>query len=227
MSMRTIWRTLGPVSARDIALLCVANLLVGVSFGAIATAAGLPLWLPMALSLLVFGGASQFVFVGLLAAGAGPVGAVVAGLLVNARHLPFGFAVADAVRGRLGRTLVGSHLVLDETVAFTMMQEDPRRRHTVYWACGTAMFVTWNLGVLIGSLGGGLLTDTAAFGLDAALPAVLLALVIPELRKGRETRRAAAAGAAVALAVTPFVPAGLPALFALGGLVMLLPWSRR
>ncbi|MDG3009618.1 AzlC family ABC transporter permease [Rhodococcus sp. D2-41] len=221
--MRTIWRTLDRASARDIALLCAADTLVAVSFGAIATGAGLPLWLPMALSLLVFAGASQFVFIGLLAAGAGPVGAVVAGLLVNARHLPFGFAVADSVRGRLGRTLVGSHLVLDETVAFTMTQDDPHRRRIVYWACGTALFVTWNLGVLLGLLGGGLLTDTAAFGLDAALPAVLLALVIPELRKERATWRAAVAGAAIALAVTPFVPAGLPALFALGGLVMLLP----
>jgi len=58
------------------------------------------------MSVLVFAGASQFLFTGIVAAGGSPVAAVLAGLLVNARHLPFGFALAETVRGHrlLGST---------------------------------------------------------------------------------------------------------------------------
>ena len=67
--------------------------------------------------------------------------------------------------------------------------------------------------------------DTDAFGLDAALPAVLLALVLPALRD-RDLRRPALLGAAIALVVTPFVPAGMAVLCALGGLVLARPGHR-
>ncbi|MER6876325.1 AzlC family ABC transporter permease, partial [Amycolatopsis sp. NPDC000673] len=88
--MRSIWRTLDRGLARDIGLVCLADTLVGVSYGAIAVGSGFPLWAPMLLSLLVFAGASQFMFVGIVASGGNPLAAVAAGLLVNARHVPFG-----------------------------------------------------------------------------------------------------------------------------------------
>lgn len=71
-----------------------------------------------------------------------------------------------------------------------------------------------------GALAGGAIGDTGTFGLDAAFPAVLLALVLPALRKDSGVRRAALAGAVVALAATPVVPAGVPVLLALAGLLV-------
>jgi predicted branched-subunit amino acid permease len=71
---------------------------------------------------------------------------------------------------------------------------------------------------VIGGLAGSVITDTDVFGLDAAFPAVLLALVLPALRD-RSTRTAALIGVVVALAATPFLPAGLPVLVALIGLL--------
>ena len=56
--------------------------------------------------------------------------------------------------------------------------------------------------------------NTSAFGLDAMFPAVILALIVPALRD-RVMLRAAAIGAVIALAATPFLPAGLPELLAL------------
>jgi branched chain amino acid efflux pump len=205
---------------RDIALVCVADCVVGLSYGAIAVGSGFPLWVPVALSVLVFAGAAQFLFVGIVAAGGSPIAATVAGLLVNGRHLPFGLAVAD-VLGTGWRRAAGSHLMTDETVAFALGQQDPGRRRAAYWACGLGIFVCWNVGVLAGGLAGSVITDTDAFGLDAAFPAVLLALVLPSLRD-RTTRHAALAGAAVALLATPFLPAGLPVLLALSGLLLTL-----
>lgn len=216
--MRSIWRTLDRDLARTVALICLAVAVVGASFGAIAVGSGLPIWLPVLMSVVVFAGAAQFMFIGLIAAGGNPLAAMAAGLLVNARHLPFGFAVADVLgTGRLRRVL-GTHLMVDETVALTLAQPEPHRRRLAYWVCGTGLFACWNLGALAGAFGGTLVSDTDAFGLDAAFPAVLLALVLPALR-ARATRRAVLLGAAVALATSPFVPAGLAVLAGLVGVL--------
>jgi 4-azaleucine resistance transporter AzlC len=219
--MRSLWQTirarLGPKLTRDIALVCLADGIVGLSFGAITVATGLPIWLPMLLSVVVFAGASQFMFVALVAAGGNPLAALAAGLLVNARHLPFGLAVGDVIGSGLLRKLVGSHLMIDESVAFALSQKEPDRRRAAYWACGTALFVCWNIGVVAGAFGGRAVTDTDAFGLDAAFPAVLLALILPSLRD-RAVRLAALLGAVIAVALAPLLPAGLPVLLSLAAL---------
>lgn len=216
--MRSIWRTLDKDVARDIALVCVADTIVGVSFGAIAVSLGLPIWLPMLLSVVVFAGAAQFMFVGIVAAGGNPVAAVVAGLLVNARHLPFGFAIGDVLGTGWLRRIIGSHLMIDESVAFALAQRETEQRRAAYWGCGIALFACWNLGVLAGAFGGTVITNTDAFGLDAAFPAVLLALILPAMRDPA-TRRAALAGVVIALVTAPFLPPGLPVLLALAGVL--------
>ena len=208
---------------RDLLAIVLAIAVVGVSFGAIAVASGLPWWMPSLLSVLVFAGGSQFMVVGVVAAGGGLVAAVLGALLLNARHLPFGLAVGDIMgRGLLAR-LFGSHLLIDESVAFAMAQKEPAKARAVFWTLGSAAFVVWNLGTLAGALAGQGIGDTDAFGLDAAFPAALLALVLPSLRGNPRTRNAALLGAAVALAATPFLPAGVPVLLALVGLVVLIP----
>jgi 4-azaleucine resistance transporter AzlC len=215
--MRSLWRTLGRELARDIALVCLADTVVGMSFGAITVGAGLPVWLPMLLSVVVFAGASQFMFVAVIAAGGNPIAAVLTGLLVNTRLVPMGFAVGD-VLGTGPRRLLASHLLIDENVAFAITQKDPERRRAAYWACGVALFACWNIGVVIGAFGGTFLSDTNAFGLDAAFPAVLLALVMPSLNDAA-TKRAALTGVVIALATAPFLAAGVPVLLALAGVV--------
>ncbi|MFD8496932.1 AzlC family ABC transporter permease [Amycolatopsis sp. NPDC059657] len=214
--MRSIWRTLDRRIIRDIGLVGLASTIVGLSYGAISVGSGFPVWLPMLMSVVVFAGASQFMFIGIVASGGNPVAAVLAGLLVNTRHLPFGFAIGDAMGTGWAARLAGSHLMADETVAFALAQEDTRRRRAVYWACGMTLFVCWNVGVVTGAYAGSAIGDTDAFGLDAAFPAVLLALVVPSL-KDRATRLPVAIGVVVALATSAFLPAGLPVLLALVG----------
>ncbi|SNT25994.1 AzlC family ABC transporter permease [Rhodococcoides kyotonense] len=221
--MRTIWRT--PAS-RDIALVCLADGLVGASFGAIAVSTGLPLWVPVVMSVVVFAGAAQFVLVGVLAAGGNPIAAVASALLVNVRLVPLGFSIGDMFDGssRL-RMLVGSHLITDETVAFTTAEKDPHSRRTSFWLCGIGLFVSWNIGVLGGALLGTSITDTAALGLDAAFPAVIVALVMPALRE-KATRSAAVVGAAIAVAAAAFLPPGVPVLLALAAVPLLAKVGR-
>ncbi|MET8623971.1 AzlC family ABC transporter permease [Kitasatospora sp. NPDC004669] len=216
--MRSLLRTLEHATLRDIALVCLADALVGASFGAISVSGGLPLWVPIALSVLVFAGGSQFAAVGVVLSGGGALAAVATGLVLNARLLPFGFAVADVLQGPWWQRLLGAQLLTDESAAFAIQQRDPRQRRAAFWICGIALFVVWNAAVVLGALAGGLIGNTDAVGLDAAFPAVLLALVLPSLAD-RRTRTAALVGAVAAVAVTPFVPAGLPVLLALVGLL--------
>jgi 4-azaleucine resistance transporter AzlC len=216
--MRSILRT-DPI-VRDVTALCAAAMVVGLSFGAIASAAGVPLAQILVMNAFVYAGGAQFLAVGLAGAGATAAAIVVAGLLLNARHLPFGLAIGNEVlgTGRAAR-LLGSHLMTDESVAFALAQDDPARRRRAYWMTGVALFVTWNVSAAAGAVAGSALGDPATFGVDAAFPAALLALTLPSLRD-KSSARVAGAGAVLALAATPFLPAGLPVLVALLALVI-------
>jgi 4-azaleucine resistance transporter AzlC len=229
-SVSSIYRTLARGTLRDIALACLAVWFIGLSYGAVAVASGFPLWVPAALSVLVLAGASEFLFIGIVAAGGNPIAAALAGLLVNARHLPYGLALPDMtgpdmtdpdVPGRGWRRLLGSHVMNDESVVFALAQEDLPRKRAAYWACGLGVLLCWPAGAVLGALLGGVIGNTNAFGLDAMFPAVILALIVPALRD-RATVRAALAGAAIALAAAPFLPAGLPVLLALAGVLGLV-----
>jgi 4-azaleucine resistance transporter AzlC len=200
-------------------LVCLADAIAGASFGALTVSGGLPAWVPVAMSVLIFAGGAQFAAAGVVLAGGSPAAAVLAGLVLNARILPFGFTVGDAVGGSWWARLLGAHLIVDETVAFTQRYDDPRRRRAAFLTSGLALFVFWNVAVALGALAGAAMPDPGRFGLDAAYPTVLLALVVASLRE-RRTRGAALIGAAIAVGATPFVPAGLPVLFALIGLAV-------
>jgi 4-azaleucine resistance transporter AzlC len=221
--MRSVQRTTRPALDRDtlgdIALVCLADAVVGFSFGAVTVSGGLPLWQPVVMSLVVFAGGAQFAAVGAVLAGGSATAGAVAGLVLNMRLLPYGFAVRDVLAGPWHSRLLGAHLTTDETVAFALHEDLPQRRRAVFWTCALGLFVAWNLSVLVGAAVGGAVHDTNAFGMDAAFPAVLAALVLPTLN--RRNRNAALAGAVLAVVATPFLPPGLPVLVALGGLLLL------
>lgn len=219
--MGSLSRTVGRGTLRDIGLVCLADAVVGVSFGAVSVAGGLPAWVPIALSLLVFAGGSQIAMVGIVLAGGGAFAAAASGLVLNTRLLPYGLAVADVLGGNRWLRLIGAHLVTDESTAFALRQSDPARRRAVFWACGLGLFATWNGAVVLGALVVGAFGDTNALGLDAAFPAVLLALVLPSLSGDRGLATAAVLGAALAVAATPLLPAGLPLVLALAAVALI------
>jgi 4-azaleucine resistance transporter AzlC len=208
---------------RDALALAAAILVVGASFGALAAAAGVPPALTVAMSLLVFAGGAQFLVVAVVAAGGGAVAAVVAALLLNLRHLPFGLAIGETVGRSAVARLLGAHLLVDESVAFARARPAGPRARAAYWSCGLLLFTAWNVGTVAGMLAGAAVPDPDAFGVDAAFPAGLLALLLPGLRRA-DARRVGAVAAVVALLATFVLPPGLPVL---AGLVGLLVAGRR
>lgn len=224
--MRSKWISpLGGDVVKAIALVCLADGIVGLSYGSMATASGFPLWVPMALSLLVLAGASEFLFISIVAGGGSPFAGAAAGLLVNVRHLPFGMAVKDLISREgqgwqgLGYRLLGCHIMNDESVVFGVSQKSPAKRRAAYWLCGLGIVVCWPLGVLIGGSLGKIIPDIKVIGLDAVFPAILVALTASAL-KHRQTLRRALSGMVLSLVAVPLVPAGLPVLFSLFSLAV-------
>jgi len=202
---------------KAIFLVCLAVGVVGVSYGSLAMAYGFPLWVPLLLSVSVLAGASEFMFIGIVASGGNPLAAAAAGLLVNARHIPFGVTVRDLV-GRRAASFIGCHIMNDESVVFGLSQPTHEQRKAAFWLCGAGVALFWPLGTLFGAAVGKLLPAPETIGLDAVFPAILLALVVPAF-KSRTTLIRACSGAALSLASVPFAPVGLPALLSLFGLL--------
>jgi 4-azaleucine resistance transporter AzlC len=188
---------------------------IGVSFGALAVAAGLSPLAACVMSVIVFAGGSQLAAIGVIGAGGSAVAAVASGLLLNSRYAGFGLAAAPKLaRGRsLGYRLAAAHWLIDESAALALAQPDAARATRVFWWSGVVIFVAWNAGTAVGAVAGAALGDPAAIGLDAAFPAGLLALVAPQLGS-RRARIAAGAGATIALAAALVLPPGLPVLLA-------------
>jgi 4-azaleucine resistance transporter AzlC len=180
----------------------------GASFGAIAVGSGLTLAQTMALSLVMFTGASQFAFVGVAASGGSPFAAVPAGLLLGVRNAFYGVPLSEILHPRGFARLWTAHFVIDETTAMAVSQATPRARRFAFWATGLTLFSLWQLGSLAGALIGSAV-NPQEIGLDAAAPAVFLALLWPSLRR-REARWVGLGGAVIALALVPIAPPGIP-----------------
>ena len=192
----------------------------GISFGAVGVAAGLDVLQTQALSTLMFTGASQFAFVGVVAAGGGALAAVTTAWLLGIRNGLYGLHLARVLspRGQAGRRLGGwrragaAHFTIDETTAMVMAYEpaaEPVRQ--AFWRTGLSVFVLWNLGTLLGALGAASLSDPKVLGLDAAIPAGFLALLWPRLVDRSAWALAVAAGA-LALLLAPVLRPGMPVL---------------
>jgi 4-azaleucine resistance transporter AzlC len=208
-------RPAGDIVSRAVGI-GVAVGVYGISFGVLAVASGLSPAQACVMSMLVFTGASQFAFVGVLAAGGGALAAMGPAVMLALRNAAYGLALASILPPRLRDRALASHLVIDETTAMARSQTDPERARRAFLATGVSVWVFWNLGTLVGALAGGGIGDPQTFGLDAMFPAAFLALLAPQLRRPGAPV-AAVTGGVVALALVPLTPAGVPIVAALAG----------
>jgi 4-azaleucine resistance transporter AzlC len=189
--------------------LAVAVGLFGISFGVLATSqAAMDGVAVLAMSATTFAGSAQFAAAAVLAAGGQPLTAVAAALLLNARYLPIGVSVARFLTGGLLRRLGVAQLIVDESWAIAARGGGTFDPHRLLGA-GLVIWAAWIAGTAIGVVGGAALGDLTRLGLDAAFPALFLALLAPQLRSCPAVV-AALGGCAIALALTPFTPPGVP-----------------
>lgn len=195
---------------RAIAPLLPAAAAFGVSFGVLARAAGMGRLAPIVMSATTFAGSAQVATVSVLGAGGSVAAAVSAAILLNARYGAISISVGADFPGGLWRRLVDSQLIVDESWAVSVRPDGRVDRGMVVGA-GTTLWLGWVAGTAVGSFVA--LGDPGRIGLDGAFPALFLALLARQLR-GRRPIAAATAGAAIAIALIPFTPPGIPVIAA-------------
>ncbi|MFJ3769727.1 AzlC family ABC transporter permease [Streptomyces sp. NPDC090082] len=198
---------------RDALGVGIAVGLSGFAFGVTSAGSGLSLLQTCVLSLLVFTGASQFALVGALAAGGNPFTAAAGAFFLGTRNAFYGLRLSQLLAVPKSVRPFAAHWVIDETTAVSLAQPSRRAARIGFTVTGLTLYVLWNLTTFLGALGAEAVGDTAAWGLDAAGPAVFLALLAPMLKS---TTERATAGIAVllGLGLLPVLPAGVPVLAA-------------
>ena len=187
----------------------------GVSFGALAVAAGLDIWQTCVMSLVMFTGGSQFAFVGVIAAGGLPAApaAIASASLLGVRNIAYGMRMSPVIGAGFLRRAAAAMFTIDESTAVSLAQTTRRARTLGFWVTGIAIYIGWNLSTLGGALLGDVLGDPKAYGLDAAAAAAFLALLWPRLRH-RQPITVGIAAAVVATMLTPALMPGIPVLVA-------------
>jgi predicted branched-subunit amino acid permease len=195
----------------------IAVFAIAISFGVLARPV-MGTWPPIVMSIVVFSGSAQFGALAILAAGGGTGAAIAAGILLNARYLAMGLALAPSLKGRTVSRAGFAMTIVDASWAAASSGDgtfDP------WYMAGVTVpqYPGWVLGTIIGVLLGPALGDPRALGLDALFPAFFVALLYGEVR-GRRKLIAAGGGAGIALVLTPFTPPGLPILAAAAAAIL-------
>lgn len=186
--------------------LALAPLLFGASFGLLAVDAGMGWAGAIVMSATTFAGSAQFAGASILDSGGGAAAAIVAAVLLNARYVPLSLSVASIFPGSRRRRLLESQLIVDESWALS--GRTGRFEYGVLIGVGLLFYLLWVGGTALGTIVGDLL-DPEAIGLDAAFPALFLALLAPYLRS-RRALAVALVAAAITLVLLPFAPPGVP-----------------
>ncbi len=203
----------------------VAAVLLGISFGVLAepVVGGVA---AIVMSVTLFAGSAQFAAVAVLAAGGDAAAAIAAGILLNARYVPMGVALAPSLEGGVLRRSLIAQAMID--FSWAAASRGGGRFDPAFMVGATLpSYPCWTGGTVIGVLAGDLIGDPANLGLDALFPAFFLALLVEgELRPGLPAV-AAGLGALIALALIPFTPAGVPIIAASAAALVGLVAQRR
>jgi 4-azaleucine resistance transporter AzlC len=190
----------------------LAGFFLSLSFGVLAREAGFPVLATIVMSMIVYAGSAQFAAVSIIAAGGGLGAAVGAAALMNSRYLPMGIALAPSLPGGPLKRAAQGQPVIDSSWAMSL-REGGRFDRWFLFGSTAIQYVTWQVGTLVGALGGDVLGDADKLGLDAIYPTFFLALLFAEM-KNRTATGVAGLGALIALALVPFTPPGVPVLVA-------------
>jgi 4-azaleucine resistance transporter AzlC len=194
--------------ARAVAPIGAAAVVFGLSFGVLAKTSGMGALAPVVMSATTFAGSAQFAAVSVLANGGGALGAIGAAVLLNVRYAPISLTVAPTMGGPLLARLFQSQLVVDESWAVSQVGGGRVDRRLLVGA-GLVLYGGWVGGTVVGVVGARALGDPDRYGLDAAFPALFLALLVPQLTS-RRALVAALLGAGIALVLVPVTAPGVP-----------------
>ncbi len=191
---------------------------VGIAFGVLAVEAGLPIWVAVLSSLIVYSGALQFAAIPLMTGGAGLVTIGLTALLINLRHVLYAIPLLRSLPRRRAARWYTLAALTDETYSLVTAMPPARRRRLLLPVAAFNQ-AWWVLGTLIGAVLGPAIGSRVP-NLDFALPCLFMILAIEQYLASRRAFPLVV-GVAVTLAARLALPAehGL-----LGALVLALLW---
>lgn len=163
--------------------ICLGYIPVGFAFGILAVKNGIPPSLVVALAILMFSGSGQFVFAGMWGGGANilSIGAAVG--IINLRYLLMSAAEAPWLKktSRIKRFLLGLGITDENFVVnITPLQQGIKLNLTTIFVCNSLTHISWIFGCALGAFCGNLVDDARLLGLDYAITAMFIALLIPQ-----------------------------------------------
>jgi 4-azaleucine resistance transporter AzlC len=185
---------------------------LSMSFGVVARQAGFSPLQAVAASAFIFAGSAQFAALAVVTGGGTLGAAIAAATLMNGRFLAMGIALAPSLPGGPVTRGLQGQTVVDASWALANKGDGTFDRWLLFGTTAP-QYLTWVLGGALGAYGGDLIGNTERLGLDAVFPTFFLGLVIAEMRD-RRSRVVAVLGVAIALALVPFTPPGVPVLAA-------------
>lgn len=194
---------------RAAAPIVLGYLPIGFAFGVLARTAGLSTAEVGLMSLLVYAGSSQFIGVQMVASGAALPTILSTTFLVNLRHLLMSTALVPSLRqNEAWQNSLLAYGITDETFAVNVATLQGQAADPTYVAgVHVTSQASWVAASVVGALAGGFAVNQEALGLDFALPAMFIGLLMPHLLgEGARQRRVVAV---VASAVAVGVAAGL------------------
>lgn len=199
----------------------------GTAFGASGIANGFTVLQTCLLSLLLFSGASQFAFVGVMGGGGSALSGIATGGLLGFRNGLYALRMSQLLQVRGIKKFIAAQLTIDESTGVALAQEERGEAAMRYgfWATGIGVYISWNVFTLLGAFGAQALGNPSAWGLDAAVPAAFLGLVWPRLIDKR-TQVIAVMAMVLAVLLVPLVPAGVP-IIATVVIALIFGWRSR
>ncbi|MGE8207638.1 AzlC family ABC transporter permease [Heyndrickxia sp. NPDC080065] len=193
---------------------------IGFAAGVVEKTAGLSLFEIALMSLLLYAGSAQFIAAGMLVSGAPIMSIILTIFIVNLRYLLLSAALAPHFR-HLGawKNTVHGFLLTDETFGVAASYLSDKKYASNNWMLGLNLtaYLNWTLANVLGGLLGKWIPHPEAFGLDFALPAMFIGLVVLQVIARSKLRMdlLVAAGAVLFTVCASFiVPTGIDVILA-------------
>lgn len=153
---------------------------IGFAYGVLAQKAGLSVWHTLAMSVFVYAGSSQFIAVSLFSAGVSPISIVITTFICNLRHMLMSAALSPNFKGwsKLAQACFAYELTDESFGVHTVSFREGKPAKAELFAVNGMAQMSWVLGSWLGCTMGGLISDVRPYGLDYALAAMFIALLV-------------------------------------------------
>jgi len=194
---------------KDAVPIALGYIPIAIAFGLLAKSNGVPHYIAILMSLIIFAGASQFVGVNLIAAGTNPWQIVMTTFILNFRHFLMSSSLALRVEKGVSKGVLSllSFGITDETFSVASLSKKKNLNPAYLLGLNTLAFCAWNFGTIIGVFASAGLPKAVADSMGIALYAMFIGLLIPSIKKSRPlvVVSLAAIGSRFLLAYSPFI----------------------